>query len=68
MIMCATVSCVEDNRLMVINNNTQQEVAVNTNCLDFEQGDRVKIIYNGIMTMSIPPQINARRIIKLNCP
>lgn len=67
MVMCATVSCVEDNRLMVIDNKTRQEVAVNTCCLNFEQGDRIKIIYNGAMTMSIPPQISASRIIRLNC-
>lgn len=65
MIMCAEVTGSENGRLMVVDSASQQEVAVNTNCLNFNKGDKVKIIYNGIMTMSIPPQISADRIIRM---
>lgn len=67
MVMCATVVSIDDNSILVLDNATQQEVQVNTCCLNFRQDDRVKIFYNGIMTRSLPPQINADRIIKLNC-
>lgn len=65
MIMCAEVTGVEDGRLMVTDSSSQQEVAVNTRCLDFNKGERVKICYNGIMTMSLPPQISAYSIIRM---
>lgn len=67
MIMCATVVGIQDGGILVTNNADGQEVIVNTRCVNFCEGDRVKIIYNGMMTMSIPPQINATRIIKLRC-
>lgn len=66
MIMCAEVIGAEDGRLMVIDKSSGQEVSVNTKCLDFNKGDRVKIIYNGIMTLSLPPQISADRIIRMS--
>ncbi len=65
MIMCAEVIGIEDNRLIVLDKASQQEVAVNTRCLNFNKGDKVKIVYNGIMTRSIPPQICAARIIRM---
>ena len=67
MIMCATVTGTEDGRLLVMNEANQQEVTVNTCCTNFNQGERVKIIYNGMMTFSLPPQITAKKIIRLNC-
>lgn len=65
MIMCAEVIGIEDNRLMVLDKASQQEVAVNTRCLSFNKGEKIKIVYNGIMTMSIPPQISAASIIRI---
>ncbi len=64
MTMCATVLSVEKDRLLVLDNKTEQEVIVKTRCPFFNEGDKVKIIYNGVMTLSLPPQINAGRIIK----
>ncbi len=68
MIMNAEVLGIENGFLMVLDMDGDREVAVNTRCLNFRSGDRVKIIYNGIMTLSIPPQISACRIVKIdNC-
>lgn len=66
MIMNAEVLGVENGFLMVLDKSSDQEVAVNTRCLNFNVGERIKIIYNGIMTFSLPPQINACRIIKID--
>lgn len=66
MLMCATVMEVNDNSLLVRDNATSQEVIVNKSCVcNFHVNDRVGIVYNGIMTMSLPPQINASRIFKM---
>ena len=66
MIMFATVLSVRRNHLLVIDRNTRQEVRVNTPfAMRFRRGDFVRILYNGVMTRSIPPQITAIRIIKL---
>lgn len=68
MIMCATVLEVNNDNLLVHDNVTEQEVVVNTSCAcRFSVDDRVKIIYNGIMTNSLPPQISSRKIYKVNC-
>lgn len=65
MTMCATVIGIEDYGLLVVDNTTEQEVLVKTRCKNnFAEGERVKIFYNGIMTFSLPPQINADRIVK----
>lgn len=65
MVMCATILEVNRNSLLVRDNATSQDVLVNTSCVcHFRVNDRVKIIYNGIMTMSIPPQISAAKIIR----
>lgn len=65
MTMCAEVLEISDNRLLVRDNRTRQEVIVNTRCnCNFQVGDRVNILYSGAMTMSIPPQISAIRISK----
>lgn len=61
--MCAVVLEVNRDSLLVRDNQTSQEVLVRTSCTcGFQRNDRVNILYNGIMTMSIPPQINAIRI------
>ncbi len=55
------------NQILVRDCNTSQEVAVNLqNGCNFSVGDTVQIIYNGMMTMSIPPQISAGRITVIN--
>lgn len=64
MTMCATIIGIENGRLLVLDNATEQEVIVKTRCNKFDEGDKVRIIYNGIMTLSLPPQITAGRIIK----
>ena len=66
--MCARILDIDDDRLLVMDMRTKQEVAVNTDCkCGLEVGDRVNIFYNGAMTMSIPPQISAIRIRKASC-
>ncbi|WP_337484817.1 hypothetical protein [Porcipelethomonas sp.] len=66
MIMCADVLEVNENSLLVRDNATSQEVIVNKPCVcKFHVNDRVGIVYNGIMTRSIPPQINASRIFRM---
>lgn len=63
--MCARILEIDDNRLLVRDSRTRQEVVVNTRCnCNFRVGDRIIIIYSGAMTMSIPPQISAIRIRK----
>lgn len=63
--MCARILKVNRNSLLVRDNATSQEVIVNTSCVcNFRVNDRVNIIYNGMMTMSLPPQISALRIFK----
>lgn len=65
MTMCAVISEISDNRLLVLDSRTRQEVVVNTRCrCNFRVGDRVIILYSGAMTRSIPPQISAVRIRK----
>lgn len=65
--MCATVLEISDNRLLVRDSRTDQEVVVNTSCrCDLRAGDRIRIIFNGAMTMSLPPQISADRICKVS--
>lgn len=66
MIMCAEVKEVEKDRLLVKDMASEQDVVVNTSCPDFEPGDKIRIFYNGMMTMSLPPQISAERIIRIH--
>ena len=66
MTLTAVVERVWPNRLLVIDRSNFQNVIVNTNqtrC--FMVGDIVSILYNGVMTRSIPPQIFAFRIWRL---
>lgn len=67
MIMCATVLEVNNGNLLVRDSRTEQEVVVNTSCAcRFSSDDRVRIVYNGAMTNSLPPQISSRRIFKIS--
>lgn len=70
--MCAVVLEVNRDGLLVLDGDTRQEVLVRTDCTcGFQRNDRVNIWYNGIMTMSIPPQINAFRVTRTRfnrCP
>lgn len=60
MTMSALVLGVYDNRLLVRDSNTKQEVIVNLRrSCDLRAGDRVQILFGGIMTLSLPPQISA---------
>ncbi|MDE6005180.1 MAG: hypothetical protein K2G88_07315 [Oscillospiraceae bacterium] len=64
--MIATVLEVNADSLLVCDCKTNQEVLVFTNCAcNFQVDDKIMIIYNGIMTRSLPPQINAIKICKL---
>lgn len=66
MTMHATVLRVEESSLLVRDHNTSQEVVVHTQrARCFRTGDRVRIWYSGAMTMSIPPQITAIKIMKI---
>lgn len=69
MIMLATVVSVRDDHLLVIDLSNRQQVRVNTReALRFRPGDIVRIRYSGAMTMSIPPQISAIRIVRIAPP
>ena len=63
MFMQAVVIEVYLDRLLVIDLDTRQNVIVNTLASrQFRPGNVVNIWYDGIMTNSIPPQINALQI------
>lgn len=67
MLIYAKVLETGKNQILVMDFNTNQEVAVNLQCgCKFSVGDMIQIVYNGIMTMSIPPQISAQRITVIN--
>ena len=62
--MLATVVQAWGTQVLVTDNANGQEVLVNTNNStgNLNAGDQVRIIYDGIMTSSIPPQISAQSI------
>ena len=62
--MLATVVQAWGNQVLVRDNSNSQEVLVNTRYStgNLAAGDQVRIVYNGVMTASIPPQINAQSI------
>jgi len=61
--MIATVLEVNPRSLTVRNEETGEPVIVNfNNPRRFNVGDRIRITYNGIMTLSEPPQITATNI------
>ena len=66
--MLATVVQAWGNQVLVRDNSNSQEVLVNTRYStgNLAAGDQVRIVYNGVMTASIPPQINAQSICVLN--
>lgn len=65
--MSATVRQVCPGNLLVCDHNTDQEVVVHTaNACRFSRGDCVCIHFSGAMTMSIPPQITATSICRVN--
>lgn len=67
MVMCATVLEVNNGSLLVRDSRTEQEVVVNTPCTcRIRVNDRVRIVYNGAMTNSLPPQISSRRIFRIH--
>ena len=51
-------------QVLVTDYSNGQEVLVNTNNStgNLNAGDQVRVIYDGIMTSSIPPQISAQSI------
>lgn len=64
----ARVLQVMEDALLVRSCRTGQEILAHTGCAGcFSVGDCVRIRFNGVMTMSIPPQITARCIRKINC-
>lgn len=62
--MLATVVRARGSQVLVTDNDNGQEVLVNTNYStgNLRAGDQVRIVYDGIMTASIPPQIFAQSI------
>ena len=62
--MIATVVQAWGSQVLVTDNSNSQEVLVNTNnsTTNLAAGDQVRIVYDGIMTASLPPQISAQSI------
>ena len=59
MIKFATVLDVNPDSLFVRDNSGQEILVYAQNAQQFAPGDYVRIIYNGAMTLSLPPQISA---------
>lgn len=65
--MTATVIRVEPRSLLVRNEENGEEVLVfYRNAGNYSVGDRIRINFNGQMTLSIPPQITAISIVRLS--
>ena len=62
--MLATVVQAWGSQVLVTDNANGQEVLVNTNnsTSNLTAGDQVRIVFNGVMTASLPPQISAQSI------
>lgn len=62
--MLATVVRSWGSQVLVNDNSNGQEVLVNTNysTTNLTAGDQVRIVYDGVMTASLPPQISAQSI------
>ena len=60
----ATVVRAWGSQVLVTDNANGQEVLVNTNhsTSNLMTGEQVRIVYDGIMTASLPPQISAQSI------
>lgn len=67
MLMIATVERVRRGSFLVRDRRTSQRVVVNTRADTrcFFPGDVISILFNGVMTLSIPPQIFAIQIRRL---
>ena len=52
------------SQVLVTDNANGQQVLVNTNykTVNLTAGDQVRIVLNGVMTASLPPQISAQSI------
>jgi hypothetical protein len=70
--ICAEILEVNPDSLLVRSSRNRQEILVKTDCTcGFARHDRVHILYDGIMTRSIPPQIQAVKITRARfnrCP
>ena len=64
MTMLATVVQAWGSQVLVTDNANGQEILVLTNnsTSNLVAGDQVRIVHNGVMTASIPPQLNAQSI------
>lgn len=64
MTMLATVVQAWGSQVLVTDNANGQEILVLTNNStgNLVAGDQVRIVHNGVMTASIPPQLNAQSI------
>ena len=62
--MIATVVRAWGSQVLVTDNANGQQVLVNTNhnTSNLNPGDQVRIVFNGVMTASLPPQISAQSI------
>ena len=62
--MLATVVRAWGTQVLVTDNANWQEVLVNTNNStgNLMAGEQVRIVFNGVMTASLPPQISAQSI------
>ena len=62
--MLATVVRSWGSQVLVTDSVNGQEVLVNTNysTSNLAAGDQVRIVYDGVMTASLPPQISAQSI------
>ena len=66
--MEGTVLSVDCGDLLVRDCETCQEVTVLTEyACDFSAGDCVRVVYNGAMTRTMPPQITAMCIKRIAC-
>lgn len=67
MILFGTVERVRRDQLVVRDRRTRRSVIVftrQTRC--FEPGDVVSVLFNGVITQSIPPQITAIAVRRLS--
>lgn len=62
--MLATVVRSWGSQVLVTDSANGQEVLVNTtySTSNLTAGDQVRIVYDGVMTASLPPQISAQSI------
>ena len=63
-ILATVVQSWNTSQVLVTDNANGQQVLVNTNYNtgNLTAGDQVRIVFNGVMTASLPPQISAQSI------